>query len=310
MPARLIRLTLAGCLIASLMSGSALTVELQSSWLEKDVHQVRFGTTLAAGEVGSDGGSSTLVAASDENGGSAETGPRVRKSPFKAFLLSAVLPGAGQYYLGHRLKALVFLGIEASAWGIRSRLQSEGHSRTWDFQTFNDAHWHKADYELYLGYTYEGLTDDTLIPDPEISHHLPNTKTQQYYEMTGKYNQFSWGWDDANYNGDSLSDYTGEVGSRPPRILGDASTPESKNRNAYEEMRHKANQRYSVARNMVAVAIVNHLASGFEALFSSRRHNERVGSEDAVFARIKLQASLKSYAAKRDTPFVQLSFKF
>ncbi len=305
MPVRLIRLTLAGCLIASLMSGSALTVELQSSWLEKDAHKVRFGATLAEGDIGSDGGSSTSFAASDE-----EAEPMGRKSPMKAFALSAILPGAGQFYMGSRLKALVFLGIEASAWGIRASYNSDGDTRTRDFQAFNNAHWHKADYQQYLAWTYSGLTDDKLIPDPEISHHLPDTKTQQYYEMTGKYNQFAWGWDDAHYNGDSLGEYTGEIGSRPPRILNDATRPESDNRNAYEIMRHKANQSYSVARNMVAVAIINHLASGFEALFSARRHNEQVGAEDAVFARIKMQASLKSYAAKRDTPFVQLSFKF
>lgn len=29
-----------------------------------------------------------------------------------------------------------------------------------------------------------------------FSHHLPDKKTQEYYEMIGKYDQFRWGWDD------------------------------------------------------------------------------------------------------------------
>ena len=126
--------------------------------------------------------------------------------------------------------------------------------------------------------------------------------------MTGKYNQFAWGWDDANYEGNYLEDYS-QI-NPPPTITSEELAPVSARRVIYEGMRHNANLKYDQARKMVALAIVNHLVSGFEALFAARRHNDQVGSEDAIFARLDMHASLKSYSTKRDTPFVQLSYKF
>ena len=42
----------------------------------------------------------------------------------------------------------------------------------------------------------------------QFSHGLHRDKDQQYYEMIGKYHQFSWGWDDFRENNAiSMSDY-------------------------------------------------------------------------------------------------------
>lgn len=308
MSARLIWLTLICCLTIDSMSGTARAVELQSSWLEEDAHRVRFGATLTSGAVGFTGPTAALLNVAEDSVSGVETKSVGRKSPFKAFLLSAVLPGAGQFYLGSRLKALVFLGVEVTAWGFEAKFRGQGDTRTDEFEQFNRDHWHRADYEQYLAWNYNGITDDSLIPDVEISHHLPDTRTQQYYEMTGKYNQFSWGWDDANYDGNYLYDYS-QI-NPPPTITSEEFAPVSIRRVAYEDMRHDANRKYDQARRMVAVAIVNHLVSGFEALFSARRHNDQAATHDAVFARLDMKASLKSYSAKRDTPFVQFSYKF
>jgi len=312
MSARLICLTLTCCMIFGSVSGIAQTLELQSSWLEEDAHRVRFGATLASGAVGFAGPTVALLTVVEDSVSAVETKKNKsvgRKSPLKAFLLSAVLPGAGQFYLGNRLKALVFLGVEATAWGFEAKFRGQGDTRTDEFEQFNRDHWLQSSYEDYLAWNYAGIRDDDLITTAtEISHHLPDTRTQQYYEMTGKYNQFAWGWDDANYEGNFLRDY--DSINPPPTITSAALAPVSARRVIYEGMRHNANLKYDQARKMVAVAIVNHLVSGFEALFAANRHNDQVGTQDAIFARLDMQASLKSYSANRDTPFVQLSYKF
>jgi hypothetical protein len=65
-----------------------------------------------------------------------------------------------------------------------------------------DAHWFKAGYTGWLIDSLGIASDTTLYFDPlkqewiYLSHHLPDTKTEQYYEMIGKYDQFRWGWDD------------------------------------------------------------------------------------------------------------------
>ncbi len=67
---------------------------------------------------------------------------------------------------------------------------------------FADAHWSKDEYTQWLIDSL-GITSDTMrYFDPVkqewtyLTHHLPDTKTQQYYEMIGEYDQFRWGWDD------------------------------------------------------------------------------------------------------------------
>ncbi|MCH9023840.1 MAG: hypothetical protein IH931_00770, partial [candidate division Zixibacteria bacterium] len=119
------------------------------------------------------------------------------KSPSKAFLLSLALPGLGQYYSGSKVKAAAFVGVEAFAWLMRGKWNSEGTDLTAEFEQFNRDHWSDSVYEDYLFYVY-GVRDDDSANFQEVSHHLPDTRTQQYYEMTGKYDQFSWGWDDAD----------------------------------------------------------------------------------------------------------------
>ncbi len=74
-----------------------------------------------------------------------------------------------------------------------------------------DKHWSKADYYQWLidsiyysnpDVNYENVCDTFWYWDKEkqekvyFSHHLPDIKNQQYYEMIGKYEQFRYGWDD------------------------------------------------------------------------------------------------------------------
>jgi hypothetical protein len=74
---------------------------------------------------------------------------------------------------------------------------------------FADEHWIKDDYKNWLhdslGIEPDAngeISDTSTYWDPDkdewtyLSHHLPDKKTDQYYEMIGKYDQFRFGWDD------------------------------------------------------------------------------------------------------------------
>ena len=67
--------------------------------------------------------------------------------------------------------------------------------------SFANDHWSEDDYIDWLIKEY-GIDSDTAGFFDEdynwtyLSHRLPDKKTQQYYEMIGKYEQFSEGWDD------------------------------------------------------------------------------------------------------------------
>jgi hypothetical protein len=195
---------------------------------------------------------------------------------------------------------------------------NDGEKRTDEFEAFNRAHWSRDDYEnKYLLWVY-GESDDDLIDATEISHHLPDTRTQQYYEMTGKYDQFSWGWDDARFNGNTINDYSDL--NPPDRITGDALAPNSARRDQYETMRNDANNQFDKATKMVMLSMVNRLVSGLEAYFVTKKRNRNVTNSDDEFTRHikpskslaswKVSPKLKSIHSRRDTPYLKVTYKF
>jgi hypothetical protein len=228
------------------------------------------------------------------------------KSPGKAFLLSAAIPGLGQLYNGSKIKAAGFFAADVAVWVLHFKWHKDGDNMTDAFNLFNETHWSRADYSKYLLWTY-GADSDTLIDSVEISHHLPTTNTQQYYEMTGKYNQFAWGWDDAALNGDTLEEFS--AGNPPPPAV-DANVPVSANRMKYEQMRADANNRYDRAQRMIIVAMVNRLISGFEAYLSARHHNARAETAGEEFSRISVGTSMRSVYTRWDTPYLNLAYRF
>jgi len=65
-----------------------------------------------------------------------------------------------------------------------------------------DSHWSRDEYTQWLIDSLAITADTMRYFDPVnqewgyLSHHLPDSKTEEYYEMIGIYDQFRWGWDD------------------------------------------------------------------------------------------------------------------
>jgi len=237
------------------------------------------------------------------------------KSPAKAFLLSLVLPGLGQFYYGSKIKPFVFLGVEVTSWTYYFKWHNDGNKITDEFESFNRAHWIRDNYENKFLLWVTGVSDDASVGAEfnELTHHLPDTHTQQYYEMTGKYDQFSWGWDDAVLNGNTIDDYS--ASNPPPRILNDSTTPYSANRLFYEKRRKDANDKFDQAKKMVILSMTNRLISAFEAFFMTRHINKIKNREKSSlgrksFSSMKFSAKLKSMHSKRDTPYLTFTYKF
>lgn len=232
-----------------------------------------------------------------------------RKSPGKAFLLSFAIPGAGQYYYGSRVKSLGFLGVDVASWVMKFKFDGQGDDITADFEETNRQHWSRERYEDYLEWVY-GSRSDHEIDSAEVSHHLPDTRTQQYYEMTGKYDQFVWGWSDATApDGSTFSDYNDTTAM--DRVL-PGQLPKSTIRTKYINDRYEADIKYNRASKMVIVSMVNHLFSAFEAYFTVRKMNKKLDKEedDSVFSRVSLEAQMRSIHEKQDTPFLRVTYKF
>lgn len=274
----------------------------------QEQQRIRYG--LVSPLMQSDDPSAMLQEFDEQGVSGSSTAPKLKlKSPGKAFAMSLLVPGLGQWYAGDRIKPFVFLGVEAAAWFMHFGYVSDGDDLTSEYELFNRTYWSRDDYEQkYLLWVY-GVTDDDEAPPEagEVSHHLPDTRTQQYYEMTGKYDQFAWGWADADLGGNGLDDFSG---SNPPPAVVPGSVPQSTLRNRYEIMRDDANKKFDSATKMIYVSLANRVVSAFEALLSVKAKNRKARAADDAFSNITVRAKLKSMYSKRDTPWVTVTYHF
>ena len=186
--------------------------------------------------------------------------PEGWKSPRTALLLSAILPGAGEFYAGSKLKAVGFFAVEVGAWVMYASYQKKGTQKEDEFQNFADTHWSEQEY-------WEALAREAGIDPSDInalreyegqhySHSLPEEKDQQYYEMIGKYDQFNAGWDDTDTHRGRDSD----------------------NRLLYEDMRAQANSYFKKATTGATIAMINHVLSAIDAAWTTVYHNRRLAT--------------------------------
>ncbi len=211
------------------------------------------------------------------------------KSPLKAALFSAVIPGAGQTYAERYWQGLAFFGTEVGLWVTYAVYQSRGDKQTTEFQNFADARWSVVRYanwitnnigQLNPGVNTSGMitsTDPSLNPWQQVdwsrinavenqimqvtgngfTHNLPQRPQQQYYELIGKYPQFLGGWDDAGSRG-------------PADVVAHNVSP---NFLDYRDQRGNANSLYAIASTATYVLVANHVLSALEAAWSAATNN-------------------------------------
>ncbi|MFC2149950.1 hypothetical protein ACFLQV_00455 [Calditrichota bacterium] len=219
--------------------------------------------------------------------------------PGKAMLLSAILPGMGEYYAGQKLKAATFFTVEVLAWAGVIYYYGQGIDKEDEFKVYADTHFEEEVYrEVEYNLARHALVPETnpkeftgtqdewtnlewdekiqYLPREGFTHELP-TQTeryqnwaldQQYYEMIGKYiHQFGFGWDDVysgspgNYffDGDSANTHYYD------NINGKAGLSAM-----YMDMRYDSNKFLDYSAWGYKIAILNHVASALDASFSVR----------------------------------------
>lgn len=296
------QVALATILMALFITNAAASIKLKGSVFEREHHRIRYETAFQTLDENS--GFSADASFSSFVTGSAES--HKLKSPGKAFFYSLAVPGLGQYYYGSKVKPVLFLSAEVASWIFYFKWHGQGDDLTDEYKQFNRDHWGKTSYETYLLWTYGVADDDSIKGEEGITEHLPDEKNQQYYEMTGKYDQFAWGWDDAVLDNSTLNNY--DSLNPPPKI--NEAVPHSDRREAYEGKRDDANKRYDRATRMIFVSIANRLISAFEAYFVTKSRNSRIKRDTWDLTRLKVRTRLKSYHSYGDTPFVTFAYRF
>lgn len=187
------------------------------------------------------------------------------KSVKRAFLYSLVIPGAGEFYANSKIKSVIFFGVDVTFWSLYFNYHKKGKNKENEYKGFADQHWIEDNYRDWLRDSLKiqpdgngEISDTSIYKDPVtgqwtyLSHHLPNSKTQQYYEMIGKYDQFRFGWDDY-----------------PEVDLNQAL------RNFYLDMRRDSNNLLNKAKYSVMFSLANHILSAFDASIAVKKYNKK-----------------------------------
>ena len=178
-----------------------------------------------------------------------------RKSPEKAFVMSLVVPGLGEYYSGAKYRAAGFFGAEALTWLAWSGWRSKGADLRTEFRQFADEKWSKTRYRAWQ-------THNASLPASEryIETETLPSKTediQQYYELVGKYAQFIYGWSD--------------VSNLP--LGADNQSITSAEEEQYETMRNESNKYLKRASVVIGLTVVNRIFSAIHASAYMRSHS-------------------------------------
>lgn len=203
-----------------------------------------------------------------------------KKSPFLAGVLSLLIPGAGEIYSEEYLKAGIFLALEAAVITTAVIYDGKGNDKTTEFQNYADDYnnpdhnWSVLRYAEWLIAHEQGDPNMILSNDPNLppwqqvnwellnasekgSHKLPLHGEQQYYELIGKYHQYSSGW----------NDYEGALDP-------DGLPLPTDNFQFYSGMRGDANSFYSTASTAVIGIYVNHFLSALDGVWSATQFNK------------------------------------
>ena len=238
------------------------------------------------------------------------TQTRQGKSSKRAFLLSALVPGLGEWYAGSKKRGLAFLGAEAALVGLWVAWKVKGNDLEEEFRAVADEHWDPEDYifwrdspeskkssithalpcssevrEMYIPARREwkdqleaGEKPGALDRSAVFGGCAPG-QIQQYYELLGKYDQFVSGWDDLK-----RVRRDGSIGNAAePADVDSVENFHSERRLRYEDDRDESNRFLKRASTISGIILINHVISAIDAARVARAR--AAGADEAALQR-------------------------
>ena len=109
---------------------------------------------------------------------------------FKSMAMSAIIPGSGQYYLGEKTAAYIFIGLESFFLGANIMLNSEVNHKRRQFREYADVHWSFVSWVQNYNYWRDdlGTNDDAFNGYPQIwddNHKIDFISGGNHYSSSG-----------------------------------------------------------------------------------------------------------------------------
>ena len=237
------------------------------------------------------------------------TQARKSKSSKRAFLLSALVPGLGEWYAGSKKRGLIFFGAEAALVGMWVAWTGKGNDLEEEFRAVADEHWDPEEYIAWRtstisnnssithalpcssevhGYIVEARREGKLqageklsaLDRSEVFGGCAPSQIQQYYELLGKYDQFVAGWKEDLKRVRS----DGSIGNSVEWTEVDSvENFHSERRLRYEDQRDESNRFLKRASTISGVILINHVISAIDAARVARAR--AAGADEAALRR-------------------------
>ncbi len=237
-----------------------------------------------------------------------------KKSAKRAMLMSAIVPGAGQFYVNKTgITTYIFPVIEAACWAGYIIYTGEGNDQEDEYKTYvngENINYGHAYYDpdnpssvsSYSGTRYNrdffNYSKDNMENSypansvyKENHFHLDDKNTQHFYEDIGKYNKYVFGW--ADWYCEYVDDETGNIDwagkdsgewngnySMTDSGDGDVHEPNSAMRDVYNGLRADAEDSFDIARLFLFGVAFNHVASSLEAVRVTKKYNSNYLSDN------------------------------
>ncbi len=180
------------------------------------------------------------------------------KSPSRAFLLSAAIPGTGEFYTGAKRGAL-FVAAEIAFWTAYFLSHGQAEDLKEDYVDFVDSHIvFEEDSPVNSTETWT-LEDYEHATQSDNWHYTYTDNNGKPIDRVGKYY-----WDDLP------QDLIHESGEVP---LSESQSPARVE--AYSK-RGSMNSKFKLAKTFLGLVIVNHIVSAVDARIAAAIHNDRI----------------------------------
>ena len=225
------------------------------------------------------------------------------KSTVRALLLSALIPGLGEIYVGGTrgyVTGGILAGIELLSIYKFYDLNSQGDDRRAAYREYARLYYDRVRFEAYVRdtvaavnanfeYCHIGDEYDPVKCDSLIDFYFPLAHDDDFYEQIDIGDRFAFGWVDWVHQPQYVN-YWNQWESPEGPIPEEIET-ETARRLTYRSLRQDANDAYSSADKFAWIMVIGRVVSMIDAVILAKTHNSRLAS---LGSRMNLSFQVKS----------------
>ncbi len=228
------------------------------------------------------------------------------RSPKLAMLFSFLLPGSGQLYAQHKLKAAVFGAAELAIIGTGTALAVKGRKEMKKAQQFADEHYDVQNFKAYYDIFKQTIPDTlqkAVFSELSVDEflHMQKNKDDEFYKYI-KRNDYPFvrGWNDVTptfSSGFSIN----EPGYKPKHpdtlyLVYSIHQDTSKARFGFSQFQEQFSSKFSQADKLSGISmkvffllLLDRIVSAVDAGITAKAYNDEMLGKQSVWQRINIE---------------------